>query len=183
MKSRSQTAVSSIVVISLFAVLNTGCATQQYTSPQQAASNACSALGPKALSGGLVGGLGGAAAGAGVGAAAGGGRGAAIGAGLGLAAGIIGGLAVGNSLDQNDCAQAQIALAQAAQGAAGQPVAWLSPTGSHGTYTPAAAIYVDASVAGRVCRQFAGTQVIQGHEPVRDSGTICRDGEGDWRRV
>jgi surface antigen len=183
MKLVRSKAVSGVLAVGLIGLLNTGCATRQYSSPQEAAANACSAMGPKALSGALIGGLGGAAAGAGIGAAAGGGRGAAIGAGLGLAAGIIGGLAVGNRLDQNDCAQAQIALAQAAEAAPGQAISWRSPTGSYGSYTPSAPIYADASTPGRVCRQFSETVVIKGHEPVQDTGTTCRDGDGDWHRI
>src|SRR4051794_12621402 len=88
-------------------ILATGCANRPYSSPQEAAQNACSALGPKALSGALLGGLGGAALGAGVGAAAGGGRGAAIGAGVGLLGGLVAGVVVGKQADQRDCAAVQ----------------------------------------------------------------------------
>ena len=163
--------------------LVSGCASRQYASPQEAAANACSALGPKARTGSLIGGLGGAAAGASIGAASGGGKGAAIGAGVGLLVGLIGGLAVGNQLDQSDCRQAQIALAQAAQGPAGQAVSWSSPTGSYGTYTPNAMLYADTSAPGRMCRRFTGTMVMKGHDPVQDSGLTCRDEGGDWHRM
>ncbi len=158
-----------------------GCAPAQYGSPQEAAANACSALGPKALSGALVGGLGGAAGGAAIGAAAGRGRGAAIGAGVGLLAGVIGGLAVGNNLDQRDCYQARIALAQMAQSPAGVPVGWQSPTGSYGRYTPIAAAY--QAPGGQLCRRFAQDVVIAGRAPVQEQGVVCRDANGDWQRT
>lgn len=157
-----------------------GCAPQRYGSPQEAAANACSALGTKALSGALIGGLGGAAGGAAIGGAAGRGKGAAIGAGVGLLAGALGGLAVGSQLDRNDCAQAQIALQQAATAPVGQVASWRSPTGSYGSYTPVSATF-DRN--GQVCRQFRTNTVITGHEPVQDQGVTCRDTAGDWHRV
>ncbi len=183
MMSRTSKAGAPLMAAASVCVLLSGCASRQYASPQEAANNACSALGPKALSGSLIGGLGGAAAGAGLGAAAGGGRGAAIGAGVGLLVGLIGGLAAGSHLDQSDCAQAQIALAQAAQGGIGQAVFWTSPTGSYGTYTPSAMLYADTSAPGRMCRRFTGTLVIKGRDPVQDSGVTCRDAGGDWYRM
>lgn len=156
-----------------------GCAPQQYGSPQEAAANACSALGTKALQGALVGGVGGAAGGAAIGAAAGRGKGAAIGAGIGLLAGALGGLAVGNQLDRNDCAQAQIALQQAATAPTGQVASWRSPTGSYGSYTPISANF---SRNGQTCRSFRTNTVITGHEAVTDQGITCRDSAGDWHR-
>jgi surface antigen len=171
--------VSSLTAVALLGSLTAGCA-PQYNSPQQAAANACSALGPKAMSGALIGGLGGAAGGAGIGALAGGGRGAAVGAGIGAIAGVLGGYLAGGSLDQNDCAQAQIALQQAANGALNRPVSWRSPTGSYGTYTPVSANFVQN---GATCRRFQTNTVIHDHAPVDDTGVTCRDANGDWRRV
>lgn len=158
----------------------TGCAPQQYGSPQEAAANACSALGTKALQGALIGGVGGAAGGAAIGAAAGRGRGAAIGAGIGLLAGALGGLAVGNRLDRDDCAQAQIALQQAATAPTGRVASWRSPTGSYGSFTPVSANF-DRN--GQTCRSFRTNTVLTGHEPVEDQGVTCRDTAGDWHRV
>ncbi len=166
-------------VAGLATLLSSGCA-QPYGSPQEAAANACRALGTKALSGALIGGLGGAAGGAAIGALAGHGRGAAIGAGAGALAGILGGLVVGNQLDRDDCAQAQVAMAQAAQDPTGVGVTWHSPTGSYGTYTPVSAAFTQN---GQACRQFHSTAVITGHAPVEDSGVTCRDATGDWHRV
>lgn len=174
---RCRSLLLPVAVVS--ACLSSGCA-PQYNSPQEAAANACRALGPKALSGALIGGLGGAAGGAAIGAAAGRGRGAAIGAGVGALAGVLGGLTVGNQLDRNDCAQAQIALAQAAQAPLGQSTVWESPTGSHGSYTP---VGVQFAQNGQTCRQFRSTSVIAGHAPVEDTGVTCRDAAGDWHRV
>ena len=167
------------VVIALPITL-TGCA-QNYSSPQQAAANACRALGPQALSGALIGGLGGAAAGAGIGALATGGSGkaAAIGAGVGLLAGVMAGMAEGHHLDQGDCAAAQQALQQYDSAPSGQPVAWSNPsTGSSGTYTPAAS-YTSAS--GQICRPTDASYSIQGHAPVTgDQLIVCRTASGDW---
>jgi surface antigen len=152
----------------------------QYATPEQAAANACSALGPRALSGALIGGLGGAAGGAAIGAAAGGGRGAAIGAAAGLLVGIIGGLSMGHQLDQNDCAQARIALQQAGTSAVGYVAYWNSPTGSHGTFTPLGDTFTQN---GRVCRSIRSDFQIQGRQPVQDVGVTCRTDSGDWFRM
>jgi surface antigen len=128
----------------------------------------------------LIGGLGGAATGAAIGAAAGGGRAAGIGAGVGLLAGVIGGLAVGHNLDQNDCAQAQIALRQAATASTGYMASWSSPTGSHGAFTPVGDNFTQN---GRICRRIRSDVEIQGHQPVDDVGVTCRTDNGDWVRV
>ena len=157
-----------------------GCA-QNYSSPQQAADNACRALGPQALSGALIGGLGGAAAGAGIGALATGGSGkaAAIGAGIGLLAGVVAGMAEGHHLDQGDCAAAQLALQQYGSAPSGQPVVWNNPsTGSSGTYTPADSY---TSTGGQICRPTDASYSIQGHAPVTgDQIIVCRTAAGDW---
>ena len=65
-------------------------------------------MGPMALSGAVIGGLGRAVAGAAIGGTTGSGHNAMFGAVAGLAAGVIGGLAVGNQLDQHDCAEARL---------------------------------------------------------------------------
>ena len=158
---------------------STGCA-PQYATPQQAAAAACSALGPRALSGAAIGGLGGAAGGAAIGAAAGRSRGAAIGAGVGLAAGLLSGLVVGHQLDQNDCARAQFALQQAAGAPVGQAAYWTSPTGSRGAFTPTSDTFVQD---GRFCRRLRSDVQLQGHAPVSDVALACRTSEGDYVRV
>ena len=157
-----------------------GCA-PQYGSAQEAAASACSAMGPKALSGAAIGGLGGAAAGAAIGGATGSGRAAAFGAVAGLAAGLIGGLAVGNQLDQRDCAEARYALARMGEGRTGAVVGWQSASGSRGQFTPISAARVGPD--GRLCRQFTANTLLNGREPVRETGTVCRDAQGDWQRV
>ena len=169
----------SILIIATVVSGLVGCA-PQYSTPQQAAANACTALGPRAMSGALIGGLGGAAAGAAIGGAAGGGRGAGLGAGIGALTGVIGGLAVGHQMDQNDCAQAQIALQQASAAQIGQVTYWNSPSGSHGTYT---ALSEDTTVNGRICRNIRSDFEIQGHQPAQDTGLTCRTPNGDWERV
>jgi surface antigen len=161
-------------------VLTAGCASRPYSSPQEAAQNACHALGPKAISGALIGGLGGGALGAGVGAAAGGGRGAAIGAGVGLLAGLIAGIAVGTQADQRDCAAAQAALAQMAKQPIGVPLVWHSPSGSYGSYTPVSAEYAQGS---QFCRQVRQSTDIAGRQPVESSAVACRDANGDYQTV
>jgi len=88
---------------------------------------------------------------------------------------------VGNNLDQRDCQQARVALAQMAVAPSGQPVAWASASGSSGSYTPTQTAFVAAD--GRMCRSFVGTIAIQNRSPVRDSGTVCRNAQGDYERV
>lgn len=170
---------SLLATASLLCSLSAGCA-PQYKTPEEAAANACSALGPRAMSGALLGGLGGAASGAAIGGASGGGRGAAIGAGVGLLVGLIGGLAVGHHLDQNDCAQAQIALQQAATASDGYMASWSSATGSHGAFTPVGDNFTQN---GHICRRIHSDVQLQGHQPVEDEGVTCRTDNGDWVRV
>src|SRR5712692_8441869 len=77
-----------------------GCANRQYATPEEAITNACSAFGPKALSGTLIGGVAGAAGGAAIGAAAGGGHEALIGALAGLLVGAMVGTIAGHVTDK-----------------------------------------------------------------------------------
>jgi surface antigen len=165
----------------LTSTMTPGCTSRSYSSPEEQAQNACQALGPKALSGALIGGLGGAAGGAGIGAAAGGGRGAAIGAGIGALAGILGGLAVGHSLDQRDCSEAQQALAQIRNTPTGQAVAWSSPSGSRGSYTPISDEYQDPK--GQLCRRVRQDVTIAGRQPTGAVVVTCRTPDGDYKTV
>ena len=158
-----------------------GCTNQPYTSPEQQAQNACQAFGPKATSGALIGTLGGAAGGAGIGAAAGGGRGAAIGAGVGALAGLIGGIAVGHNLDSRDCAEAQQALAQVRLAPIGQAIAWRSPSGSYGSYTPVGGEY--ATPDNRFCRNLNEQTTLAGRQPTTSAVVTCRTPDGDYRTV
>ena len=160
--------------------LTTGCANRPYASPQEAAQNACRALGPKAMSGALIGGLGGAAGGAGIGALAGGGKGAAIGAGIGLLGGLVAGLAAGSQADARDCAAAQAALAQMTTQPLGVPLMWRSPSGSYGSFTPISAEYTQGN---QICRQVHQSTDIAGHQPVQASGITCRDPNGDYQTL
>jgi surface antigen len=161
--------------------LTAGCTNQPYSSPQQQAQNACQAFGPKTLSGAAIGALGGGAAGAGLGAIAGGGRGAAIGAGIGALTGLIGGLAVGHNLDMRDCAEAQQALAQIRATPTGSAVAWRSPTGSHGSYTPVSDEY--RSSDGQFCRSVRQDTALQGYQSTTAVVATCRTPDGNYQTV
>ncbi len=159
-----------------------GCA-QQYATPQQAAADSCSALGPRALSGALIGGAAGAGTGALIGGLAGhSGTDALIGAGIGLGVGLLAGGIVGHNLDQRDCAVAQNALQQIGDVPTGQQVPWTDPaTGNKGDFTPTAAVYTDPS--GQICRPISADYYISGHQPVvGETGNVCRDSHGDWYR-
>jgi surface antigen len=165
----------------LVAFLLAGCI-RQYATPEEAIKDACSAFGPKALSGALIGGAAGAASGALIGAAAGGGRGAGYGALAGLVVGSIAGAIAGNIVDKQDCQQAQLALQQMESAKVGVPVQWQNyASGSSGSYTP----MTDAtSVNGHVCREIRADYYIKNHEPVTgDPGLVCRTADGDWARV
>jgi surface antigen len=162
--------------------LTAGCANQPYTSPEQQAQNACQAFGPKTLSGAAIGALGGAAGGAGLGAAAGGGRGAAIGAGIGALVGLVGGLAVGHSLDQRDCAEAQQALAQMRHAPVGQAAYWTDPqTGSRGSYTAVSDEYPVAN--NGFCRRVRQDTTLHGSAPTTQVVVTCRTADGNYTTV
>jgi surface antigen len=171
--------VSLAMVTTLLAA---GCTNQPYTSPAQQAQNACQAFGPKTLSGAAIGALGGAAGGAGIGAMAGGGRGAAIGAGIGAVAGLLGGLAVGHSLDQRDCAEAQQALAQMRYAPIGGASYWTNPqTGSHGSYTPVNDEYPAAN--NGFCRRVRQDTTLNGSQPTSQVLVTCRTADGNYTTV
>ena len=159
-----------------------GCA-QHYNSAQSAAAASCRSLGPRALSGALIGAGAGAAVGAGVGAVAAGGKGAAIGAIAGGVIGLVGGLAEGHHLDQGDCNAAQAALQRLDVARTGQPIPWSDPsTGSQGVFIAASNAYSQPD--GRICRRVRSTVTIAGRAPVTDNnGIVCRDQNGDWERV
>jgi len=128
--------VASISILAVVCSAAQGCAGRQYATPEEAIQHACSAFGPKALSGAFIGGAAGAAGGAVIGAAAGGGRNAALGALAGLVAGLLVGAVAGNITDQEDCQQAQLALQQMDTAKTGAPVAWRNyASGSYGAYT------------------------------------------------
>jgi surface antigen len=173
-----------IVALSLVLPVSLGGCAQQYSTPQQAASDACTAFGPRASSGALIGGLAGAGTGALVGGLAGhNGTDALIGAAAGGLLGVIAGAAVGHHLDQRDCAAAQLALQQIDTTPTGQPLTWNDPaTGSSGSFVPTAAEYTDPT-SGQICRPISESYYLSGHQPVQgDTGNVCRDANGDWYR-
>lgn len=172
----------SLAIIALAGNLVAGCATQ-YATPEEAIKNACSAFGPKAMSGAIIGAAAGAAGGAAIGAAAGsGGREAAIGALAGLAVGLIAGAMAGKSADQGDCQQAQIALQRINAASTGERITWNnSSTGSAGAFTPVSGT---KTVNGRVCREIRADYYIKNHAGVTgETGLVCRSSSGDWGRV
>jgi surface antigen len=171
-----------LAMIALIGSLTGGCATKQYTTPEEAIANACSALGPKSTQGALIGAAAGAAGGAAIGAAAGGGRGAGIGVLVGLGAGLISGAIAGNVMDKRDCQEAQIALQRMNNAPTDVVILWSdSTTGSHGSYTPITDAYNNN---GRLCRQVRADYYMKNHQPVYgDTGLVCRTSSGDWARV
>jgi len=172
-----------LAIVALNSNVLAGCAMQQYSTPEEAIKNACSAFGPKAMSGALIGGAAGAAGGAAIGATAGrGGRDAAIGALAGLAVGLLAGAAAGRNADQGDCQQAQIALQRIKATQVGERVTWNnSSTGSSGAYT---AVSGERTVNGKVCREIRADYYIKNHQAVTgEPGLVCRSSGGDWGRV
>jgi surface antigen len=178
MKSRIPVAVLFIGALSTISPAPTYA--QVYSSPQQAAQNACQALGPKALSGAVMGAVGGGLLGAGIGGALGGRRGAAIGGGAGMFGGLLGGLSAGKQADQRDCLAAQAALAQLASQPTGVPVTWQSPSGSHGSYTPTGPEYQQGN---QFCRPVREDTAIAGHQPTQIGAVTCRTANGDYQTV
>ena len=160
-----------------------GCATHQYATPEEAIKNACSAIGPKALSGALIGALVGAGGGAAIGAAAGsGGHDAAVGALAGLIVGTVAGVVAGSHVDKQDCEEAQKALQAMSTSSTGTRVVWNNTaTGSGGAFT---AVSDAKEVNGRVCREIRADYWIKNNRNVSDEeGLVCRTSAADWARV
>ena len=171
-----------VASISLVVPMSLGGCAQHYASPQQAAANACSAFGPGATSGALIGGLTGAAGGAAIGGLAGhSGTAALIGAGAGLLAGLLVGGAIGHNVDAKDCAAARVALQNIENAPVGQRIPWSDPsTGSSGYYVPTAAAYTNEQT-NEICRPVSASYYLNGHKPVEDdTGNVCRDANGGW---
>ena len=145
------------ISVLLSASLLEGCA-HQYATPEEAVQHACSAFGPKAMSGALIGGLAGAAGGAAIGGAAGGGRNAAYGALAGLVAGVLVGALAGRTADQRDCQAAQAALQQINTASTGTRIAWNSASGSYGAVTPVSG---QKTVNNHVCREVRSDYYIR----------------------
>ncbi len=161
-----------------------GCA-QEYATPQVAEAASCRALGPRALSGTLIGAAGGAAVGAGIasGVSNGNKRDTAVGALVGLLVGGAVGALEGKRLDARDCAAAQLALQKVGNESPGQVVRWSDPsTGNHGAYVAVAAHFRNSG--GRICRRIQASYYMHGHSPVKgDPGIICRTTQGNWVRA
>jgi len=147
-------------LVTLVALLTTGCATME--------ANPKTTIG--AAGGGALGGLIAAAAG---------------GSGAAIAASVIGGMLVGglvgNLLDERDKRLAAEAAQKAMETApTGKSVAWNNPDSGHsGTVTPTKT-YQTAN--GTYCREYQTTVLIDGKQE-RATGTACRQPDGTWRVV
>ena len=84
-------------------------------------------------------------------------------------------------MDTRDCSQAQRALAQVRFAPIGQPVAWRSPSGSFGTYTPVSTEY--AVPNGQFCRRLNEQTTLTGREPTSSTVVTCRTPDGDYQTV
>jgi len=168
-------------LLTLVAGSISGCA-HNYATPEEAAKDACSAFGPKAMSGALIGGALGAGTGAAVGGSSGNGKEAAAGALVGLLVGVIAGAVAGNIADKGDCEQAKLALQQMEATPTGTAITWNNPaSGSHGTYTP---VSDTKTINGHVCREIRADYYLKNHQPVDgEPDLVCRTDSGDWARV
>jgi surface antigen len=152
--------LKAVAVVTLMAVLVTGCASIQ--------ANPKTTIG--AAGGGTLGGLIAAAAGANP----------AV-----IAASVVGGILVGglvgNMLDERDKRLAAEAAQRALETApSGQGVAWRNPDSGHsGTVTPTRT-YQTAN--GGYCRDYQTTVLIDGKQE-RAAGKACREAGGAWRIV
>jgi surface antigen len=90
---------------------------------------------------------------------------------------------VGASLDQQDCAQAQLALQQMANQPTGQQIPWSnSNSGDHGALTPTSNAIVAAN--GQLCRNYHTDAVAKDGSVTSHDGLTCRDAStGDWKAV
>ena len=141
----------SIVLLSLAAMVMTGCATREQT-------------------GQVVGGAAGAAAGTQVG----GGSGRTIATIGGAIVGAVVGGAVGSRMDDDDRQRTGMALENAETGRSTQ---WVNPdTGNGYEVTPTSTHQSDT---GQPCRQFTMQAVIDGQNETVN-GTACRTADGTW---
>lgn len=147
-----------LVLLTLVAVLGTGCETLQAN--------------PKTT----IGGVGGATLG-GLIAGAAGGNPAAIAAGV-IGGGLVGGL-IGNLLDDRDRRlQAEAAQRALESTPTGRSVAWRNPDSGHaGTVKP---VRTYQTARGTYCREYQTTVTIEGRQE-RATGTACRQPDGSWR--
>ena len=160
----SRVAVKGMAVVTLAAVLRTGCETVGETVK----ANPKTTIG--AAGGATVGGLIAAAAGANPAA---------------IAASVIGGLLlgglVGNLLDERDKRLQGEAAQRALETApTGQSVGWKNPdTGHSGTVTPTKTVQ---NANGTYCRDYKATVDIEGKQE-KATGRACRQSDGTWRIV
>jgi surface antigen len=154
-------AVKGVAMISLVALLTTGCETVGETVK----SNPKTTIG--AAGGATVGGLIAAAAGANPAA---------------IAASVIGGLLVGglvgNLLDERDKKlQAEAAQRAFETAKTGQTVGWKNPDNGHsGSVTPTKTV----QTASGYCRDYQATVEIEGKEE-KATGRACRQPDGTWK--
>ncbi len=154
------TVLKGVAIVSLIAVLSTGCATIE--------ANPKTTIG--AVGGGALGGLIAGAAGANPAAIA-----AATIGGI-----LVGGL-VGNLLDERDKRLAAQAAQKAFESApTGQAVAWQNPDSGHSGTVTVTKTY--QATSGSYCRQYE-TSVNIGGKLENAHGTACRQPDGTWKIV
>jgi len=158
----SQIALKGVAVVTLAALLMTGCETVGETVK----SNPKATIG--AAGGATVGGLIAAAASANPAA---------------IAASVIGGLLVGgligNLLDDRDKKlQAEAATKALETAPTGQGVTWKNPDNGHsGTVTPTK---TTQDAKGNYCRDYKATVEIEGKQE-QATGRACRQADGNWK--
>lgn len=171
---RPSYALTDAVFASIAACVSVAGCARVHDTPEQAVADACSSLGPLAVTGRVKRGP---ATGAALGSAV------AVG-GAGLAAGGMLAMAVGDApreLDPADCANAHAAAQAALADEAGAVVAWNAPTGSRGDFARAGAAFEHRDWR---CQKLAATMDPRDREPIRDDvGTFCRVADGRWGRI
>ncbi|MDD2870205.1 RT0821/Lpp0805 family surface protein [Neomegalonema sp.] len=130
--------------------------------------------------GAALGTLGGAVAGGLIGNQFGGGRGRTVATIAGILVGGVLGNQIGQYLSQQDQVYAQNTALQSLE--TRQPTTWSNPeTGARGTFTPAPSYFHDQY--GRLCTNYQHQIYTAQGQPFTDSGTMCKQDNGDWRTV
>lgn len=141
-----------------------------------ACSNTMQNRGNKELAGGATGAVLGGLAGSQVG----GGSGRLWATGAGVLLGALIGSEVGSSLDKADQAYANQANTRAHTAPIGETVSWNNPdSGNYGEVTATRDGY---SSAGRYCREYQQTIVVNGRNET-GYGTACQQPDGSWEIV
>ena len=141
-----------------------------------ACTNTFEGRGNKELAGGATGAVLGGLAGSQIG----GGSGRLWATGAGVLLGALVGSEVGSSLDKADAAYARQANTRAHTAPIGETVTWNNPdSGNYGEVTATRDGY---SSAGRYCREYQQTIVVNGRNET-GYGTACQQPDGSWEIV